>query len=139
MSERDFTSASFYEFLGEKQLMGSRCLSCGALHLPPRPICPTCFGDEMEWVEMAGQGRLLAFTTVHIAPTAMLEAGYDRKNPYCAGVVQLDEGPSISAQIVGVDEKKPQEIAVGTPLHVAFIERGEGEDRRTFLAFEPSG
>jgi uncharacterized OB-fold protein len=92
----------------------------------------------MEWVEMVGQGRLVAFTTVHIAPTAMLEAGYDRKNPYCAGVVQLDEGPSISAQIIGVPEQNPQQIAVGTPLHVAFIERGEGEERRTFLAFEAS-
>jgi uncharacterized OB-fold protein len=90
----------------------------------------------MEWVEMAGRGRLAAFTTVHIAPTAMLQAGYDRKNPYCAGVVQLDEGPSISAQILGVDAKKPHEITVGTPLQVAFIERGEGEERRTFLAFE---
>jgi uncharacterized OB-fold protein len=93
----------------------------------------------MEWVEMAGRGRLVAFTTVHIAPTAMLEAGYDRKNPYCAGVVQLDEGPSISAQILGVDEKKPRQIAVGMPLRVAFIERGKGEERRTFLAFEASG
>ncbi|MGD2176728.1 MAG: Zn-ribbon domain-containing OB-fold protein [Anaerolineae bacterium] len=138
MSERDFTSTSFYEFLDENRLMGSRCKSCRALHLPPRPLCAACYGDEMEWVEMVGQGRLVAFTTVHIAPTAMLEAGYDRKNPYCAGVVQLDEGPSISAQIIGVPEQNPQQIAVGTPLHVAFIERGEGEERRTFLAFEAS-
>jgi hypothetical protein len=139
MSERDFNSTSFYSFLAEHRLMASRCASCGALYLPPRPLCTACYSDGLEWVEMAGQGRLVAFTTVHIAPTAMLEAGYDRKNPYCTGVVQLDEGPSISAQIVGVDAKRPQEIAVGMPLHVAFIERGEGEGKQTFLAFEASG
>jgi hypothetical protein len=136
MSKRDFNSASFYRFLDEHRLMGSRCRSCGALYLPPRPLCTACYEDEMEWVEMGGRGKLMAFTTVHIAPTAMQEAGYGRKNPYCTGVVQLDEGPAISAQIVGVDEKTPQGIAVGIPLYVAFIERGEGEDRRTFLAFE---
>ncbi len=136
MSERDFNSTSFYRFLDEQKLMGSRCRSCGSMYLPPRPLCTACYKDEMEWVEMDGQGRLVAFTTVHIAPTAMLQAGYGRKNPYCTGVVQLDEGPAISAQIVGVDEKNPQEIAVGARLRVAFIERGEDEERQTFLAFE---
>jgi uncharacterized OB-fold protein len=92
----------------------------------------------MEWVEMSGEGELLAFTTVHIAPTAMIEAGYDRKNPYCTGIVQLAEGPAISAQILGLDPNNPQEIQIGTPLRVAFVERGEGEQARTFLAFERS-
>jgi uncharacterized OB-fold protein len=90
----------------------------------------------MEWVEMSGEGELLAFTTVHIAPTAMIEAGYDRKNPYCTGVVQLAEGPAVSAQILGVDATRPQEIQIGTPLHVAFVQRGEGEQAQTYLAFE---
>jgi uncharacterized OB-fold protein len=90
----------------------------------------------MEWVEMSGEGELLAFTTVHIAPTAMIEAGYDRKNPYCTGIVQLAEGPAVSAQILGVDPTSPQEIEIGTPLRVAFVQRGEGERARTYLAFE---
>ena len=135
MSDRPFTSESFYQFLGERKLMGSRCTACDALYLPPRPLCPECFGEEMAWVEMKGDGRLVAFTTVHIALTAMIEAGYGRNNPYCAGVVALDEGPAISAQILGVDETEPEEIAIGTPLHVDFVERGEGDDQQTYLAF----
>ena len=90
----------------------------------------------MAWVELSGRGKLAAFTTVHIAPTAMIEAGYGRDNPYCAGIVQLDEGPAISAQILDVDASQPAKIAIGTPLEVAFVERGEGEDRHTYLAFE---
>jgi hypothetical protein len=135
MSDRPFTSESFYQFLAERKLMGSRCTSCDGLYLPPRPLCPGCFGEEMEWVEMKGDGQLVAFTTVHIALTAMIEAGYGRNDPYCAGVVALDEGPSISAQILGVDETQPQEITIGTPLHVDFLERGEGDEQRTCLAF----
>ena len=136
MAEREFTSASFYQFLGEHKLMGSRCRSCAALYLPPRPLCPACHGEEMEWVEMGGAGSLLAFTTIHIAPTAMIEAGYGKDNPYCTGIVKLAEGPAISAQILGVDARQPAQIAVGTQLKVTFVERGEGDKRRIYLAFE---
>jgi uncharacterized OB-fold protein len=136
MGKREFTAKSFSEFLDESKLMSSRCQSCGALHIPPRAMCPACYGGEIEWVEMSGQGELLAFTTVHIAPTAMIEAGYGRNNPYCAGIVRLAEGPAISAQIIGVDPAQPEQIAIGTPLRVAFIERGEGEEKHTYLAFE---
>ena len=136
MSERDFTGESFYQYLEEKRLMGSRCGSCGALHLPPRALCPACYGEEMAWEEMGGRGTLVAFTTVHIAPTAMIEAGHDRKNPYCAGIVQLEGGPSISAQIIGVDAARPEEIQIGMPLRLTFVQRGDGEDAQTYLAFE---
>jgi len=132
-----FTSAAFYNFLNEHKLMGSRCATCGAIYLPPRPVCPHCQDSEMEWVEMSGQGKLVAFTVVHIAPTAMLAAGYNRKNPYCVGVVQVEEGPSISAQILGVDVTHPETIGIGTPVTVDFVERGAEEMSQTFLAFKP--
>ena len=90
------------------------------------PVCvgPDMFADMFSaatGVEMSGKGELVAFTTVHIAPTAMIEAGYGRKNPYCTGIVQLDEGPAISAQILGVDAARPQEIEIGMPLRVTFV------------------
>ena len=133
--EREFTSASFNEYLSEKKLMASKCTKCGALYVPPRPLCNKCFGSEMEWAEMKGKGKLAAFTTIAIAPTLMIEEGYGRDNPYCTGVVELEEGPRISARILGVDAKKPEGIEIGTPLAVDFVERGEGEAKRTFLAF----
>jgi uncharacterized OB-fold protein len=90
----------------------------------------------MEWVELSGKGELAAFTAVYIGPTAMIDAGYDRTNPYCAGIVRLAEGPSISAQILGVDASQPQSIAIGTPLQVSIIERNlDEENSRFYLAF----
>ena len=67
---------------------------------------------------------------------AMIEAGYDRENPYCVGIVELEDGSRISAQILGVDAAQPERIAIGTLLKVSFIERGTGEQKKTFLAFE---
>jgi uncharacterized OB-fold protein len=66
----------------------------------------------------------------------MLEAGYDRKNPYCTGIVELAEGPRISAQILGIDASHPEEIEIGMSVHIAFVQRGEGEAQQTCLAFE---
>lgn len=137
MTDQLFTSAEFYNYLNEHKLMGTRCKSCGAITLPPRPICPVCKAHESEWVELSGKATLVAFTVVNIAPTMMLNAGYDRKNPYCTGIVQVEEGAFISAQILDMDVHHPDQIKVGTPLAVAFVERGAGDKKQTYLAFKP--
>ncbi len=133
--DQDFTHGAFQNHLSEHKLMGTQCKSCGAKYLPPRPLCAHCYSDEMEWIEMTSEGTLAAFTTIHIAPTAMIAAGYGRDHPYCAGIVNLENGLSISAQILGVDVNQPQTIQIGAPLKVEFVERGEGEEKKTFLAF----
>jgi uncharacterized OB-fold protein len=131
--ERDINSASFYQFLVEKKLMASRCKKCQALYLPPHPICTKCPGDEVEWVEMKGDGELAAYTAISVGPTSTIEEGYDRNNPYLVGIVQLQEGPKVSARVLGIDPKKPESIKVGTPLTVEFVEPAEG--KQPYVAF----
>jgi uncharacterized OB-fold protein len=91
----------------------------------------------MEWAEMSGRGRLAAFTCIAIGPPFMVEEGYGRRNPYCSGVVELEEGVRVVARIEEVDTNQPEKIRIGTPLKVEFLHRGEGENLRTFLAFRP--
>jgi uncharacterized OB-fold protein len=117
MAEQEFTHTAFQAHLDRHKLMGARCQSCGALYLPPRPMCTACYSQDMLWEELSGNGELIAFTTVHIAPTAMIAAGYGRNKPYCSGV-------------------DPMSIKIGTRLTVEYLERGEGEDKKTFLAFQ---
>lgn len=137
-----FTAASFDKFCSEKKLMASRCKKCGALYLPPRPLCIKCYSSEMEWVELKGKGKLVAFTVIGVGPSTMLKEGYDREHPYCSGVVELEEGPRISTQIVGVDVNKPENIKIGTPVVADFVERGSfslvpkvADVRKTYLVF----
>jgi len=137
MEERSFSDIAYERFLSEEKLMGSRCKGCGALFVPPRPICIKCHSSEMEWVEMKGRGELRAFTCISVVPPSMMEEGYGRDNPYCSGVVELEEGPRVVARIVEVDTNKPEEIKVRMPLAAKFLHRGEGEQARTFLAFKP--
>ena len=142
MKKIPFSIASFDTYLTERKLMASRCTSCGALWLPPRPICLTCKGDDMEWKELSGKGTLVAFTVIGVGPMPMIDAGYGRDNPYCVGIVQVEEGPRIGAQIVGVDVANPENITIGTPVAVDFVERGSwhfveevAKEKRAYLAF----
>lgn len=49
-------------------------------------------------VTLGNLGTLYSFTTVTEAPD-----GYDDQAPYVVGLVQLDDGPMLTAQITDVD------------------------------------
>lgn len=138
MNDRTFNGTGWYAYLREHKLMGSRSKKTGKLFVPPRPMCPDSFSTDMEWTEVSGKGKLIGFTVITVAPTHMIEAGYGRDNPFCAGIVRLDEGPAVSAQILGVDVRRPETIKIGMPLKATFIERGEGALGKTYLGFEPA-
>jgi uncharacterized OB-fold protein len=133
---RPLTAASFKQFLNEKKLMGARCTECSSIYLPPREICPKCHSDALDWQEFNGRGKLAAFTSIYIGPSRMIAAGFDRNNPYCTGIVELDEGVKISARILGVDAKRPKTIQIGTPLTIEFVQSAEGAGLTTELAFK---
>ncbi|MDY6835273.1 MAG: Zn-ribbon domain-containing OB-fold protein [Chloroflexota bacterium] len=135
MEERSFSDSSYEQFLNEDKLMGSKCKKCNSLYLPPRPICIECHNTDMEWVQMKGNGKLIAFTCIAVGPPFMVKEGYSRSNPYCSGVVELEEGVRVDARIQGVDTSNPESIKIGLPLTAEFLHREEGA--RTFLGFRP--
>jgi len=137
MAQRPFSDTAFEKYLREDKLMGSRCKQCRALYVPPRPICVKCRGDDLAWEEMTGSGKLVAFTCISIGPSFMIAEGYNRKNPYCSGVVELKEGPRVDARIEGVDPTKPETIRVGTPLGIRFLHKQSAERPVTYLGFAP--
>ena len=138
MSDARFNDISFQRFLGEDRLMGCRCRSCGAQFVPPKPLCSKCHGGDLEWVEYDGRGTLAAFTCIRIVPPTMQPWGYGRDRPYCSGVVDLAAGGRVVALIDEVDPIRPDTIAVGMPVSVKYLHQGEGDARRTLLAFRPA-
>ena len=126
MSERAFSVKSFNDFLSEGKIMGSRCKGCGAVSLPPRPICPECGGSDPEWIELEGRGTIQTYTLIHVPLTRM-----KNRCPYASGIVKLDAGPSISGLILGVSNEK--ELTVGTRVKAEFVE----EEEQPTLCFRP--
>lgn len=137
MSDYSMNSKDFFKALETEQLIGSHCLDCSTMAVPQRQICPKCLGSKTEVVNLSGKGTLSAFTVINVPSVMMAQAGYDARNPYCVGVVELDEGPKISAQILDVDVSQPESIQIGTKLSMTTIKRGNEEDIKTYLGFKP--
>ncbi len=137
-SEKSFTIESYLEFLRNKKLMGTKCKDCGEMYIPVRKLCTKCNSTNMEWVEMSGNGNLAAFTSITVGTPYFVEKGYDRKNPYCFSVIELEEGPMVSGQLVGVDEKEPDKIDIGMPLKATFLETEIKGETKIDLGFEPA-
>ncbi len=135
MEGKEFTAASFYRLLDDKKLMGSKCRKCGALFLPPRPLCGQCLGNDMEWFQFSGSGKLISYSVVRVGTTSYEAKGYSRDKPYCWGVVQLDEGPRISAVLLGADLSRPDSIKIGQPLEIVFPDQREEEGERNPVTF----
>jgi hypothetical protein len=136
--QRPISDNSYRKYLTEEKLMGSRCTACGALYMPPRAICVSCYKSDMEWVEMTGQAKLSAFTCIAVGPPAMIAEGYGRNNPYCSGVVELEGNLRVDARIVGVDTQNPETIKVGMALRPDFLHTEKDGVRTTRLAFRPA-
>ena len=132
---RGFTAASFYAYLKEGRLMGVRCRACGKLSAQPRPLCPGCHSRDLDWHQFSGKGRLSTFTCISIVPAALGQKGYGRHNPYCTGIVTLEEGPRVSARILGVDASNPHTIATGMEL---VLDLGDLDPEKPGPAFHPA-
>lgn len=143
MSDAPFTAASFDNFCAEKKLMAAKCKKCGNVMLPPRALCNKCHGDDLEWVELSGKGKLVSFTAIGVGPRPMVDEGWGRDNPYCSGIVEVAEGPRICTQLIGLDAKNPKNIKLGTSMTADFVERGTyslvpvmAQIRKNYLAFK---
>lgn len=106
-----FTIEQFYKFLTQQKIMAGRCLKCGKLHLPPRPICDNCFGEKFEWIQVVGKGKLLTYTVIHVAPEK-----FQALTPYAVGIVQLENGLKIPGMIQASQEK----LRIGMELTLDF-------------------
>jgi len=109
-----FTIEQFYKNLKAKKFLGGKCLKCGKIHLPPRPLCDNCFSKEFEWVEVSKAGKLLTFTIIHVAPSQ-----FQAMAPYTVGIVQLENGVKIPGIIKDVSL---DQIKIGMSLKLGFEE-----------------
>ena len=125
VAENRFYSPAYHRAIGEKRLIGAKCNACDAVTVPPKAVCPECRAGEVSVINLKGTGRLAAYTVIYVAPPIMVEEGFNPKNPYCSGIVELEEGPKITARILGVELTEPDRIKVGTPVKAEYVEAQE--------------
>jgi len=103
------------------RLIGGKCEDCGARFFPERHVCPECKSKSVGPCQFEGDGEVYSHAVVYDAP-----AGYEQLIPYVAALVQLDEGPLVTAQLTDVDIN---DVRIGMPVEMVTRRlRQYGED-----------
>ncbi|NUR83192.1 MAG: Zn-ribbon domain-containing OB-fold protein [Nonomuraea sp.] len=107
----------FWDGAAAGELRIQRCTQCERHYFYPRPACPRCGSEQVEWVTASGRGTLYSYVINH-GPAPGFEA------PYVIAVVELEEGVRMMTNLVGV-EPDPEQLPLDLPLRVTFEERGD--------------
>lgn len=89
------------------------CSRCDRYQYYPRPFCTRCLNADLEWRQVSGRGHVYSFTVVRRAATA----AFADKVPYVHAIVELDEGPRMTTNIVRC---APHEVSIGLPVRAVF-------------------
>jgi uncharacterized OB-fold protein len=98
-------------------LTGRRCAECGRLAVDRGKACPFCGGEGGPDVALSGRGALVSWTVIRVAP-----ARYAAEAPYTVGLVELEEGPRLTARIAG----DPERFTAGESLTLGSVDAARG-------------
>ena len=103
---------AFWLACTEGKLLIPRCTACGKTHWHPRPFCPFCHADALEWITATGRGEVYTFSVIRHPP-----------HPYVLAYVRLAEGPLLMTNVVDCD---PDSVSIGMQLTVGFRPTEQG-------------
>ena len=96
-------------------LVGTKCKVCNRVFFPQREVCPYCRRKsigKMEEIKLKGEGEVLTYTIIYTPPS-----NFEGQAPYAVAIVELDEGPRVTSQIVDCDLDR---IKIGMRVKATF-------------------
>ena len=85
----------FWDALSDGRLISTRCRQCGRVSFPPKPLCRSCWSEDIEWIDLPSNGALYSLTRVHVVPRAFVsDALYD------IGIVDLPNGVRLMCRLL---------------------------------------
>jgi uncharacterized OB-fold protein len=103
----------FWDACREGRFLVRHCNACGRDYFYPRPFCPTCWSDDVEWKEASGRGTLYTYSIVHVNDLPP----FNERVPYIAAIVELDEGPRVMTNVEGTPF---DQLRIGAAVEVAW-------------------
>ncbi len=102
-------SQPYWEGLRAGELRFQRCRHCKEITHNPAPVCAHCLSEDLDWEVSAGRGTIYSYTTVWRPQTPAFRV------PYCAAIVDVDEGFQMLANVIGCP---PGDVHIG--MRVTF-------------------
>jgi uncharacterized OB-fold protein len=103
----------YWEAAKDGRLLIKHCNACGRVHHYPRPFCPFCWSEDVEWQQASGRATVYTYSIVFrndLPP-------FSEWGPYVPAVVELEEGPRLMTNII---DCPPDALRVGMDVEVAF-------------------
>jgi uncharacterized OB-fold protein len=103
----------FWEGAREGRLVMQKCGACGHIRYPISHVCPDCLSYEFEWTPLSGRGEVFSYVVFY----QLYNKAFADDIPYNVALIQLEEGPRMISNIVGVDNDA---VEVGDKVEAAF-------------------
>ena len=117
----------FWEAAKEHRLTLPKCGQCGHVFFPPYLFCPQCISRDIRWIEASGKAKVWG----HIEMAQPYLKSFEAELPYNVVLVELEEGPMMFSNVVGVPNEA---IQVGMPLEAIF---DDVTSEMTLVKFKP--
>lgn len=108
-------------------LHGEVCPHCQTKIFPPRDVCPVCKEEARTDYTFSGRGQVVAFTVVTQPPK-----GYEDQGPYVVALVELEEGPRVTAQLTDLGGEEPY---IGMPVEMVTRKLRTVEGERGIIVY----
>lgn len=134
--EYKLTFKDYNEALKKNKLLGLKCKECGWITVPPKMACHKCASPNLDIVESSGKGKIQTFTTVFVAAE-----GRQGEVPYIIVMVELDEGPWLTGNLIDIDPNEATMKLIGRRVkmgHKVFPgdKYSAGDGARPLFSFE---
>ena len=111
------------------RILGNKCEKCASEYFPPVNICRKCGSTALVDHQMPKTGKLLSYT---LQKESL--AGFEEQEPMTFGLIRLENGVKLMAQIVDIPYDSMKE---GLKVHVTFRRiRSEGESGQIYYGFK---
>jgi len=103
----------FWDGCRQGRLRMQQCDDCSHIRYPISHCCPKCLSYGFHWQDLSGRGEVFSYVVFH----QLYNKAFADDIPYNVSLVQLEEGPRMYSNVVGVDNDA---VKVGDKLEVVF-------------------
>ena len=111
--------AKYWAAAAKGVLLVPKCVACARTFWHPRPRCPHCGSDRVDWIASAGKGAIHTFTVVRQASDPFFRT----QLPYAVAMIDLDEGVRVMTNVV---QTPLDALHIGMRVEVLFEEAADG-------------
>ena len=113
----------------EKKLLGLRCPGCGAVYMPPVPLCARChtamrLQRDEDWIPVSQQATVITYTVTY---TDVQPGGLRELSPEERRIFALVQPDSVDTHLLmELKDCREEEVHVGMRVRAVWVDEPQG-------------